>query len=248
MPARALHGGVRHQPVDGHRRPGRRRAGRQAVGAAARDADRPRATRCTCSPPEPGLPDMVYAANGAFIVDGTAYGARFRYPQRTAEAAAHRGVLRARTAGGSSSRPRSTRARATSRTCPGAYGGLILGRVRLPHRPGRARRRRRRRCGRPVVSLQLVDPRFYHLDVALAALDDRTRRVLPRRRSRPASQRVLRAALPGRGARRRGRRAGVRPQPGRRRTARGAQQPRRPGWPTRSPQPATCPSPSSLPS
>ena len=30
----------------------------------------------------PGLPDMVYAANGAFSVDGTVYGARFRYPQR----------------------------------------------------------------------------------------------------------------------------------------------------------------------
>jgi N-dimethylarginine dimethylaminohydrolase len=26
--------------------------------------------------------------------------------------------------------------------------------------------------GRPVLSLHLVDPRFYHLDVALAALDD----------------------------------------------------------------------------
>ena len=41
-------------------------------------------------PPEPGLPDMVFAANGAFSVDGAVYGARFRYPQRTAEAAAHR--------------------------------------------------------------------------------------------------------------------------------------------------------------
>src|SRR3954454_20706399 len=40
--------------------------------------------------PEIGLPDMVYAANGAFVVDGIVYGARFRYPQRTAEAAAHR--------------------------------------------------------------------------------------------------------------------------------------------------------------
>jgi len=26
--------------------------------------------------------------------------------------------------------------------------------------------------GRPVVSLRLIDPRFYHLDVALAPLDD----------------------------------------------------------------------------
>jgi N-dimethylarginine dimethylaminohydrolase len=28
--------------------------------------------------------------------------------------------------------------------------------------------------GRPVVSLQLVDPRFYHLDTALSVLDDTT--------------------------------------------------------------------------
>src|SRR5207247_3823864 len=42
----------------------------------------------TVLPPEPGLPDMVYAANGAFVVDGVVYGARFRYPQRSAEAAA----------------------------------------------------------------------------------------------------------------------------------------------------------------
>src|SRR3954464_7526769 len=36
-----------------------------------------------------GLPDMVFAANGALSVDGVVYGARFRYPQRAAEAAAH---------------------------------------------------------------------------------------------------------------------------------------------------------------
>src|SRR3954453_8140391 len=41
-------------------------------------------------PARPGLPDMVYAANGAFSVDGTVYGARFKHPQRAAEAAAHR--------------------------------------------------------------------------------------------------------------------------------------------------------------
>src|SRR3954467_3457351 len=38
--------------------------------------------------PMAGLPDMVYAANGAFSVDGRVYGARFRYPQRSAEATA----------------------------------------------------------------------------------------------------------------------------------------------------------------
>lgn len=40
--------------------------------------------------PEAGLPDMVYAANGAFVVDGSVYGARFKHEQRSAEAAAHR--------------------------------------------------------------------------------------------------------------------------------------------------------------
>ncbi|MBV9822725.1 MAG: amidinotransferase, partial [Actinobacteria bacterium] len=29
--------------------------------------------------PVPGLPDMVYAANGAFSVDGKVYGARFKH-------------------------------------------------------------------------------------------------------------------------------------------------------------------------
>src|SRR5262249_50235480 len=40
--------------------------------------------------PQPDLPDMVYAANGAFSVDGVVYGARFRHPERRAEAAWHR--------------------------------------------------------------------------------------------------------------------------------------------------------------
>ena len=36
--------------------------------------------------PVPGLPDMVFAANGATVVDGTVLGVRFRYPERAAEA------------------------------------------------------------------------------------------------------------------------------------------------------------------
>src|ERR1700756_5633482 len=39
--------------------------------------------------PVAGLPDMVFAANGGTVVGGTALGARFRYPQRTAEADAY---------------------------------------------------------------------------------------------------------------------------------------------------------------
>jgi N-dimethylarginine dimethylaminohydrolase len=48
---------------------------------------------------------------------------------------------------------------------------------------------------RPAVSLHLVDPRFYHLDVALAALDDERVAYYPAAFS-PASQRVLRQLFP----------------------------------------------------
>src|SRR5215475_2764885 len=39
--------------------------------------------------PIPGLPDMVFAANGATVIDGVAYGAQFRHPQRAAEGPAY---------------------------------------------------------------------------------------------------------------------------------------------------------------
>ena len=39
--------------------------------------------------PVPGLPDMVFAANGATVVGGGVLGARFRYPERAAEAGAY---------------------------------------------------------------------------------------------------------------------------------------------------------------
>ena len=39
--------------------------------------------------PEPGLPDMVFAANGGTVIGGKVLGARFRYPQRAAEGMAY---------------------------------------------------------------------------------------------------------------------------------------------------------------
>ena len=66
---------------------------------------------------------------------------------------------------------------------------LVVGewsrRHRLPHRPG-AHTEVQELFGIPVISLQLVDPRFYHLDTALAVLDDRTVAYYPRR-SAPAA-------------------------------------------------------------
>ena len=39
--------------------------------------------------PVPGLPDMVYAANGGLIIDGTAAVARFKYAERKPESVAY---------------------------------------------------------------------------------------------------------------------------------------------------------------
>ena len=45
--------------------------------------------------PVPGLPDMVFAANGATVVDGTVLGVKFRHPERAAEAVAYLDWFRA---------------------------------------------------------------------------------------------------------------------------------------------------------
>ena len=121
-------------------------------------------------PAEDGLPDMVFAANGAFTVDGTAYGARFRYPQRAAEAAAHRAFYVEQ--GWNYVEPSEiNEGEGDFAYLPEAYGGLILAGYGF-RTEAVAHSHAQEALGRPAISLQLVDPRFYHLDVALAALDD----------------------------------------------------------------------------
>ncbi|MFC4092013.1 MULTISPECIES: dimethylargininase [Micromonospora] len=143
--------------------------------------------------PERGLPDMVYAANGAFVVDGTAYGAQFKHDQRAAEAAAHRAFYEAQ--GWRFIAPSETNeGEGDFAYLPEAHGGLILAghgfRTELP-----AHAEAQEALGRPVVSLRLVDPRFYHLDVALASIDDTNIVYYPGAFS-AASQRVLTQLFP----------------------------------------------------
>jgi N-dimethylarginine dimethylaminohydrolase len=142
-----------------------------------------------------GQPDMVYAANGAFSVDGVVYGARFRYPQRTAEAAAHRVFYEA---GGTGWRyvvpARTNEGEGDFAYVRQAYGGLVLAGYGFRTEVA-AHAELQDTLGRPVVSLRLVDPRFYHLDVALAALDDENIIYYPGAFSR-ASQLVLRQLFP----------------------------------------------------
>ncbi|HYO02452.1 MAG TPA: arginine deiminase-related protein [Mycobacterium sp.] len=118
--------------------------------------------------PVAGLPDMVYAANGGLIVDGKAVVARFAYPQRAGEAAAHAEWMT-----GNGFEPRYTR-----HTNEGQGDFLVVGSTILAGYGFRTDQRAHAEVahitGMPVTSLELVDPRFYHLDTALAVLDDTT--------------------------------------------------------------------------
>ncbi|WP_083983842.1 dimethylargininase [Actinomadura hibisca] len=115
--------------------------------------------------PLPGLPDMVFAANGALVVGGRAYGARFTHPERAAEGPAYATWLR--TQGFELLEP--------SHTNEGEGDFLTLDHVILAGTGFRtdlaAHQEAQEFLGRPVVTLRLVDPRFYHLDTALFPLD-----------------------------------------------------------------------------
>jgi N-dimethylarginine dimethylaminohydrolase len=124
--------------------------------------------------PVAGLPDMVFAANGATVVGGKVLGARFRYPQRAGEADAYldwfrgRGYAEVRTPG---------------HVHEGEGDILCTGRALLAGYGFRTDQaiagELEELFGLPVVSLRLVDPCFYHLDTALCVLDADTAMYYP---------------------------------------------------------------------
>jgi N-dimethylarginine dimethylaminohydrolase len=120
-------------------------------------------------PAEPGLPDMVFAANGATVIDGKVLGARFRYSERAPEAAAYLRWLA--TYGYGRDRGEIREAAAVNE---GEGDIVFAGRAVLVGHGFRTSEEITPELtalfGLPVVSLRLVDPRFYHLDTALAVL------------------------------------------------------------------------------
>src|SRR5271163_918195 len=118
--------------------------------------------------PVPGLPDMVYAANGGFIANNIAIVARFRFAERAGESKAY-----AEWMSSVGYRPVSTR-----HVNEGQGDLLKVGAMVLAGYGFRTDRRAHPEIssalGVPVISLELVDPRFYHLDTALAVLDEHT--------------------------------------------------------------------------
>ncbi|MEV1128380.1 dimethylargininase [Agromyces sp. NPDC049794] len=115
--------------------------------------------------PIPGLPDMVYAANGGFVIDGVAYGAKFTYPERQPEGPAYMDWFRA--AGFDVREPEEIN--------EGEGDFLLVGETILAGTGFRSHslshEELARIYDREVVTLRLVDPSFYHLDTAIAVLD-----------------------------------------------------------------------------
>lgn len=115
--------------------------------------------------PIEGLPDMVYAANGGFVIDGIAYGAKFTHPERQPEGPAYMDWFR----------EAGFDVRVPEEINEGEGDFLLVGDTILAGTGFRSDSLSHvelgRISGREIVTLRLVDPSFYHLDTAVAVLD-----------------------------------------------------------------------------
>lgn len=114
-----------------------------------------------------GLPDMVFAANSGLVIDGAVYPAKFRYPERQGEESPYAQWF-------------ATHGYATTGDAAfvnegegdfATVGDEIL--AGFGFRTDIASHDElRAHFELDVVSLRLIDPRYYHLDTALAVLSD----------------------------------------------------------------------------
>ena len=145
---------------------------------------------------QPGLPDMVFAANSGTVVDGRVLGSRFRAPQRTAEAEHFRRWF-------VEHGYRDITMPEKINEAEGDFawtGRLLLAGTGFRTDPA-AHAEAQEVLGVPVVSLRLIDPRYYHLDTALFVLSEATDTVPVRIAYYPAafsagSQQVLAKLFP----------------------------------------------------
>ena len=116
--------------------------------------------------PIDGLPDMVYAANGGFVIDNIAYGASFTYPERQPEGPAYMDWFAAN----------DFDVRVPENVNEGEGDFLLVGNVILAGTGFRSASNSHEEIAgiynREVVTLNLINPSFYHLDTAIAVLDD----------------------------------------------------------------------------
>ncbi len=124
----------------------------------------------TYAEPVPGLPDMVFTANAAVVWDGRAVLSNFHHPQRQGEEIHWRAALE--------SHGFDVHELPRGLSFEGAGDALFVGsRLFLgagPRTDREAHAPVARILGVEHTSLDLVDPRFYHLDTCFCPLDDQT--------------------------------------------------------------------------
>ena len=120
-----------------------------------------------------GVPDLVFTANAAIVLDRKALLARFRYPQRREEESHYKAAFRALQAKGLID---SIHTLPEGVTHEGA-GDCVFDRTRNlfwmgygPRSDIAARRAIEDTFDVEALPLKLADPRFYHMDTALSAL------------------------------------------------------------------------------
>jgi N-dimethylarginine dimethylaminohydrolase len=114
--------------------------------------------------PVPGLPDMVFAANGGTVIDGVALGVAFTHPERADEGPAYMDWF-----AGNGFRVQAPKAINEGEGDMLLTAGHILAGTGFRTATA-AHDEAQELFGRPVITLNLVDPRFYHLDTALTVL------------------------------------------------------------------------------
>lgn len=115
--------------------------------------------------PAPGLPDMVFAANGATVIDGRVMLARFRYAQRADEAGHYKTWFT----------DRGYAAVIEPQLVNEGEGDYLFAGDRILAGSGfrtdhNAHLEAQELFGLQVTTLRLVDARYYHLDTALCVL------------------------------------------------------------------------------
>jgi ornithine--oxo-acid transaminase len=118
-------------------------------------------------PPIEGQPDMVFTANSGLVIDGKVLGARFHHPERRGESMPYLAWFEANGFAATAM---------PSEVNEGEGDLLFAGGVILAGHGFRSTLAAHAEASayfdREVVSLELVDPRFYHLDTCLAVLDE----------------------------------------------------------------------------
>jgi N-dimethylarginine dimethylaminohydrolase len=124
-------------------------------------------------PPEEGLPDLVFTANAAVVMDRVALLARFRFPERQGEEGHFEAAFR---------KLQASRVIDEVRRLPAGVnlegaGDCVWDKTRGLYwmgygpRSDKAAREAVEDCfGVETLALELADPRFYHMDTALAPL------------------------------------------------------------------------------